>query len=64
MWSSVTYVMAARQREHAVVNVYGEETVEIVENAIDAAKNHHGADTKAEAVEMICAAYTGYGFGD
>lgn len=49
-----------RQKDHLVLNVYGDESVEIVEEAIEAAQRAEGADDVSEAIEMVCRAYMGY----
>lgn len=46
-----------------VLNVYGSESIETVENAIDVAIED-GARTRSEALREVCAAFTGWDAGD
>lgn len=52
----------ARNKDHRVLNVYGEEKIRAVENAIAAAKHaeRDGVDSDSEALMRIAAAYTGW----
>lgn len=52
--------MGQRQKDHRVLNVYGSGEIETVDNAIDTAITHHGAENESDALRRICAAYTGY----
>lgn len=45
-------------RDHTVLNVYGKESTEIVEEAIERAMDD-GAETRYEAVERLARAYNG-----
>lgn len=51
--------MGQRHRDHRVLNVYGSEAVEAVENAIAAAQSD-GAETESEAIQEVASAYTGW----
>lgn len=51
--------MGERDRPHKVLNIYGEEAIETVENALGVAKGD-GAETDAEAVRLISAVYAGH----
>lgn len=50
--------MAREERAHRVLNVYGEDSVEKVDNAIAMAMED-GASSDGEAVEYLASAYTG-----
>lgn len=50
--------MAQRQRQHRVLNVYGSERAEIIEDAIQLAMED-GAESESDAIAMVCAAYCG-----
>lgn len=53
-----------RQKQHQVLNIYGEDVIKTADNAITAAIQEHGAEDTSDAVRMICAAYTGRDFGE
>ena len=46
--------------DHIVLNVYGEERVETVRNAMRAAEEHEDTETAGEAVHALARAYTGW----
>lgn len=50
--------------DHIVLNVYGEEAVETVRNAMRAAEAHEDTETNGEAVAAWARAYTGWSAED
>lgn len=55
--------MGRRLKQHRVLNVYGEDAIETVENALGLAMVD-GAEDEAEAIREIAAAYAGYDAAD
>lgn len=51
--------MAQRRKAHRVINVYGDEAIETVENAVEAAMQEGAAD-ETDALRALARAYTGY----
>lgn len=51
--------MAQRQKTHRVINVYGDDAIETVENAVEAAMRE-GAVDETDALRHLARAYTGY----
>lgn len=50
-------------QEHRAYNVYGEDSVATVDNAVDAVIESGEADSVGEALEKIAEAYTGWEAG-